>query len=336
MVITVENSVQEKFVRIYTSTDLKKWSFASDFGKGEGNHDGVWEVPDLFELPIDGDVNNTKWVMQVSLSNGSTAGGSGVQYFIGSFDGTTFTNDNPASTILYADYGADYYAPITFDNIPSTDGRRIAMGWMNNWSYGQSIPTSIWKSKMSIPRELTLKNVEGEGVRLVQNPVSEFESLRNTADSWTNETVSPGNSLLSNVTGDTLEIVAEFKTDTATAKEFGFKVRTGSGDKTTIGYDMVNSKIFVDRTDSGQSNFNSTFAARHEANMSPENNTVTLRILVDRSSVEVFGNNGKVVITDQIFPLLQSNGLEIYSVDGDVTVNKLDIHQLNSATITSN
>lgn len=328
MLLAAENTQQEQFVRIYTSSDLKNWSFASDFGKNEGSHAGVWEVPDLFELPVDNDQNNKKWVMQVSLSNGAPAGGSGVQYFIGNFDGKTFTNEHSADTILYADYGADYYAPLTFNNIPSMDGRRIAIGWMNNWSYGQNIPTSTWRSQMSLPRELELKTVPGLGVRLTQNPVNEFTTLRETVDSWTNQLVSPTNNLLSNVKGETVEIVAEFHTENAAATEFGFRVRTGNGEQTTIGYDRVNSKLFVDRSESGEANFNPAFQARHEAPLQANNNKIKLRIIIDRSSVEVFGNNGQIVFTDQIFPQLQSDGLDLYSIGGDITVNSLKVHQL--------
>ena len=195
MLLAVEDKFQKQFVRIYHSQDMKDWTFASDFGENQGSHEGVWEVPDLFPLPVDGDPNNTKWVMQVSLSKGAPAGGSGVQYFIGDFDGTTFRNDNLASTILVSDFGADYYAPLTFNHTP--DGRRIAMGWMNNWEYGQAIPTSIWRSKMTIPKELNLKSISNLGVRLVQTPVSELQSLRGEERYWTNEVVVPGENLLS-------------------------------------------------------------------------------------------------------------------------------------------
>ncbi|PFG14408.1 sucrose-6-phosphate hydrolase SacC (GH32 family) [Bacillus sp. es.036] len=331
MLLAVEDKFQKQFVRIYHSEDMKDWTFASDFGENQGYHEGVWEVPDLFPLPVDGDPNNTKWVMQVSLSKGSPAGGSGVQYFIGDFDGTTFRNDNLASTVLYADHGADYYAPLTFNHVP--DGRRIAMGWMNNWEYGQAIPTSIWRSKMTIPKELNLKSISNLGVRLVQTPVSELRSLRGEERNWTNEVVVAGENLLSDIKGDTLEIVAEFQTDQSTAKEFGFKVRVGHDEFTEVSYNMTNATLSLDRSKSGDTSFSQSFGAKHEAVMMPSNDSVKLHLLVDRSSIEVFANDGQVVFSDQIFPNLTSDQLELYAIDGEVTVKSLAIYQLNKASI---
>ncbi|WLR60988.1 GH32 C-terminal domain-containing protein [Guptibacillus hwajinpoensis] len=330
MLLAVEDQFQKQFVRIYHSKDMKDWTFASDFGENQGSHEGVWEVPDLFPLPVDGDPQNTKWVMQVSLSKGAPAGGSGVQYFIGDFDGTTFRNDNLASTILYSDHGADYYAPLTFNHVP--DGRRIAMGWMNNWEYGQAIPTSIWRSKMTIPKELNLNSISNLGVRLVQNPVSELQSLRREESYWTNEVVEPGEDLLSDMKGETLEIVAKFQTDQSTAKEFGFNVRVGHDEFTKVSYDIANATLSLDRSKSGDTSFSSSFGAKHEVVMMPSNDSVTIHLFVDRSSIEVFGNDGEVVLSDQIFPELTSDQLELYAIGGEVTLNSLAIYQLNGAS----
>ncbi|HEY0827646.1 MAG TPA: GH32 C-terminal domain-containing protein [Bacilli bacterium] len=322
-------------VRIYTSTNLKTWTYASEFGSTHGSHAGTWECPDLFQLSVDGSSTNKKWVLAVSISNGAPAGGSGMQYFVGQFSGTAFTNDNTASTVLWADHGADFYAGVSFNDIPSSDGRRLWLAWMNNWDYGQSIPTSVWRSSLTIPREVKLTDISGTGVRMTQTPISELSTLRGTSSSWTNQNISPGSNLLSSITGTSLEIVAEFTTNTATATEFGFKVRKGGNNYTTIAYDKTNSKLFVNRTSSGESGFYSTFAARHEVLMAPVSNKVKLRIFVDRSSVEVLGNDGKASMTEQIFPDLSSVGLELYSIGGDVTLNSLTVYQLNAATFTN-
>lgn len=315
-------------VRIYTSANLKAWTYADEFGSTAGSHGGTWECPDLFALPVDGNPANTKWVLAVSISNGAPAGGSGMQYFVGQFNGTTFTNDNPASTTLWMDYGSDYYAAISFNEAPN--GRRLMIGWMNNWNYAQSIPTSIWRSSMSIPREMALTTTP-EGVRLTQTPVAELVSLRRQTNTWSNQTITPtGGNLLSTVTGDAVEIIAEFQNNTATASEYGFKVRKGGANATVVGYNKANSKLFVDRSASGDSLFDPTFAARHESPMSPDNDKIKLRILVDRSSVEAFGNDGKVAITDQIFPALASTGLELYATGGNVTLNSLTVHTVKS------
>lgn len=320
-------------VRFYTSDNLKSWTYASEFGGMQGSQAGTWEVPDIFPLAVDGNAANTKWVLAVSVSNGAPAGGSGMQYFVGSYNGTTFTNDNPAGTVLWMDNGADNYAAISFDNAP--DGRRMMMGWMNNWNYGQSIPTSIWRSSATVPKEVKLVTT-GDGVRLTQTPATELNALRGTGNSWTNQTISPGSNLLSAITGSTVEIVAEFQNNTATAAEYGFKVRKGANNSTVVGYNKTNSKLFVDRTASGQANFNAGFAGRHEAAMTPDNNVVKIRILVDRSSVEAFGNDGKAVITDQIFPALADAGLELYATGGSVTLNSLTVYQLDAAAELAN
>ncbi|WP_171649249.1 GH32 C-terminal domain-containing protein [Paenibacillus phytorum] len=322
-------------VRFYTSANLKTWTYASEFGSLGGSHGGTWECPDLYQLPVDGNPANMKWVLSVSIGNGAPAGGSGFQYFVGQFNGTTFTNDNPSSTVLWRDNGSDNYAGTSFNNIPATDGRRIEIGWMNNWNYGQSIPASISRSTMTLPREAKLTTV-GSAVYLATTPVTETNALRGTAASWMNQTIIPGSNLLSALSGNAWEIVAEFQNDTATATEYGFKVRKGPNDATVVGYNKMSSKMFVDRTASGESKFNSTFAARHEVVMSPDNNKVTLRIFVDRASVEAFGNNGKAVITDQIFPLLADSGLELYATGGNVTLNSLTAYNISPTTELTN
>ncbi|XEC93551.1 GH32 C-terminal domain-containing protein [Paenibacillus tarimensis] len=315
-------------VLFYISADLKSWNYAGEFGSTQGSHDGTWECPDLFPLAVDGNPSNIKWVLTVSITGGAPAGGSGMQYFIGSFDGTTFTSDNPASTVLWMDYGADYFAAVSFSDLPAEDGRRIMLGWMNNWSYAGSIPTSVWRGSAALPREVKLKTT-AEGVRLTQTPVTELEALRGKGIKWRKQKVSPGGrNLLSGITGSTLEIVAEFQNDTATAHEYGFKVRKGMNHSTVIGYDRTNAKLFVDRTSSGEAKFNRTFGARHEADLQPNNNKIKLHIFVDRSSVEAFGNGGNAVITDQIFPTLDDIGLELYALDGNVMLNSLIVYPI--------
>ncbi|WP_230986800.1 GH32 C-terminal domain-containing protein [Cohnella fermenti] len=310
----------------YTSPDLKSWTYASEFGSADGAHGGTWECPDLYALPVDGNPSLVKWVLTVSISGGAPAGGTGTQYFVGQFDGTTFTNDNPASTVLWTDYGADNYAAVSFSNIPSSDGRRIVLGWMNNWSYGQQTPTSIWRGATTLPREAQLVST-GTGARLTLLPVAETSALRGAASSWSGETIAPTSSNL--LSGTAFEIVAEFQNDTATAASYGFKVRKGAGYETAVGYDKAAGKLFVDRTASGDASFDGTFAARHEVEMSETTDgKIRLRIVVDRASAEVFGNDGLAVVTDQIFPPLAAAGLELYATGGSVTLNSLSVYPL--------
>ena len=166
-------------VRLFASPDLKRWETLSDFGPA-GATGGVWECPDLFPLPVDGNSNDMRWVLDVDINPGGVAGGSGGQYFIGSFDGTRFVNENPPATTLWADYGKDFYATISVSDIPPTDGRRIWMAWISNWQYANDEPTVIWRGAQSVPRELALRRVP-DGIRLVQQPVAELRSLRTSA-----------------------------------------------------------------------------------------------------------------------------------------------------------
>ena len=145
-------------VRFFGSPDLKKWETLSDFGPA-GATGGVWECPDLFPLAVDGDPANTRWVLDVDINPGAIAGGSGGQYFVGTFDGTTFVNDNPPDLTLWADYGKDFYATLSFSDIPPSDGRRIWMAWISNWLYANEEPTEIWRGAQSVPRQLALRRL---------------------------------------------------------------------------------------------------------------------------------------------------------------------------------
>ncbi|MED3515552.1 levanase [Bacillus subtilis] len=323
-------------ILIYTSKNLKQWTYASEFGQGQGSHGGVWECPDLFELPVDGNPNQKKWVMQVSVGNGAVSGGSGMQYFVGDFDGTHFKNENPSNKVLWTDYGRDFYAAVSWSDIPATDSRRLWLGWMSNWQYANDVPTSPWRSATSIPRELKLKAFT-EGVRVVQTPVKELETIRGTSKKWKNLTISPAShNVLAGQSGDAYEINAEFKVSPGSAAEFGFKVRTGENQFTKVGYDRRNAKLFVDRSESGNDTFNPAFnTGKETAPLKPVNGKVKMRIFVDRSSVEVFGNDGKQVITDIILPDRSSKGLELYAAKGGVKVKSLTIHPLKKVWGTS-
>ncbi|WP_332633585.1 glycoside hydrolase family 32 protein [Halalkalibacter flavus] len=312
-------------IRFYSSKNLIDWEFMSKFGENEGAHGGVWECPELFELPINGDPKNTKWILQVDLISGAVAGGSGGQYFIGEFDGTKFINDNPPEEIRWTDYGKDFYATQSWFN---TGNRKIWIGWMNNWEYAESIPTYPWRGAMSLPRELTLKTIPEEGMKLIQTPIKELQAIRKSPYQWSDLKVTPEENILSDIKGNMIEIKADF--ELGSASEFGFKVRKGENEETIIGYDVKSNQLFVDRTNSGQVQFDKQFPGKHLAPLQPENNRVTIHIFVDQSSVEVFGNKGEVTITDRIFPEPSSNGIELYTKNGEVQVISLSVNELDS------
>ena len=315
-------------LRLFGSTDLRHWTALSDFGPA-GAVGGAWECPDLFQLPVEGKLGERRWVLSVNVNPGGVAGGSGNQYFVGQFDGTHFTNENSASQTLWADYGKDFYASTSFSDIPASDGRRVWMGWLDNWDYAARAPTSPWRGQQSIPRVLKLRETP-RGIRLVQAPVIELEALRERQVTITHQSAEVADGILRSkgANGDTLEIEAEV--DPQQSTEFGFKVRKGPSQETVVGFDRAKSVLFVDRTHSGEISFDSKFPGRQEAPLSlVGGEPVALHIFVDRCSVEVFANNGEAVISDLVFPPPTSRGIELYST-GKAMILNLDIWNLKS------
>jgi fructan beta-fructosidase len=289
-VMAVSLSDQRK-VRFYGSKDLKTWQQLSEFG-GQGVVDGIWECPDLFELPVakaDGtDSGRKRWVLVVNIGGGTPAGGSGVQYFVGAFDGTTFTNDNPKETKLFADYGPDFYAAQSFSDLPAEPKRRVWMGWMSNWRYAHVEPTKPWRTAQSLPRELMLVET-ANGIRLAQLPVRELAKLRA-------EKLAPPQFAEA---GQQLELHIGFPGNASAT----LKVHDDGEHFTLIGHDAKRRELFVDRTKSRPGEpFHKDFPARYTAPITPgADGQIRLQILVDRSSVEVFGNGGLSVITASTF-----------------------------------
>ena len=240
-------------------------------------------------------------------------------------------SDRPKQIANWGDFGSDFYAAVTWNDAP--DGKRYWLGWMSNWNYAGSIPTTPWRGGQTLVRELSLQTIDNK-IRLVQTPVDALKSLRDNALFTLSEekVVAPGDTLLADgqVQGQVYEIEAELQP--GSASEAGFKVRTGShGEETLVGYDAAAGEVFIDRTKSGANAFNSGFAARHSAPLPlSDDASVALRIIVDTSSVTVFSGKGEVVLTDQIFPEPASQGIEIYSKGGDINVKSLTIWPLKS------
>lgn len=327
-IMIVSLSAEQKAV-FYGSRDLRKWERLSDFGPA-GATGGLWECPDLFQLPVEGESNRKKWVLIVNINPGGVAGGSGAQYFIGEFDGVKFTNDHPPDRQLWADYGKDFYAAVSWSDVPPADGRRILIGWMSNWQYAGAEPTTPFRGAQSIPRVVTLKKL-ADGVRLIQSPITELKSLRAKHFSLRDVRLKgiEGLPAAQGAEGDALEIIAEF--EPGTASEFGLRARKGGAQETLVGYDVKRRELFVDRTRSGHTNFDEHFPGRRAAAMLPINGKVRLHIFIDRSSIEVFGNDGARAITERIFPDPHSRGLELYASGGESACAALDVWQLKSA-----
>jgi len=314
-------------VLFYRSPNLKEWRKTGEFGIGHGSHAAVWECPDLFELPVEGS-DQKKWVLTVSIGNNNQTKGSTAQYFVGTFDGETFINENPPELVLWTDWGKDYYAAVSYSDIPTGDGRRIWLGWMSNWRYPFSMPTGSWKGNMSIPRELRLRHIPGEGLRLVQLPVKELEQLRGKPVQLSSLELGPGNNPLSGIKGTSFELEMEFSL--LSEATFGVKLRKGETEETVVSYDAKHEKLIVDRSKSGASSFEPNFAEAFSAPVKPRDGKIKLRIFVDEMTLEVFANNGEKVVSAIMFPEPTSNGLELFVSEGKVRLENLTFYPMRS------
>lgn len=322
-------AVRDK-ISFYTSPDLLHWGHGSDFGSNQGSTAGVWETPELFELPVDGG-NKTRWVLVVGVQAGSPAGGSGTQYFIGTFDGKIFTSENSAETVLWADYGADFYAAQSWNNEPN--GRRLLIAWMNNWDYARLIPSNGTRGVFSLIREVSLKQTK-QGIRLFHRPIPELQLLRSKHFHWEDVSILPNTNLLRGIQGHLLEVIAEFKIN-SNVDCFGLRVHVGLNEHTSVIYNVKEQQLHVDRSHSGTVDFQDSFAAVHVAPLSPVDDTIRLHIFVDRTSIEVFANDGVITFTESIFPSEESQGLEIFTEGGEILLKSLNIFKLNSTTFSS-
>lgn len=312
----------EHRVRFDASSDLKHWTYLSDFGPA-GATDGIWECPDLFALPVEGEPGIIKWVLKVDVLRGT-----GAQYFIGDFDGTRFTNNAASNEIRRVDFGEDFYAAQSWNDAPGEgpDGRRIWIAWMNNWHYANDIPTSPWRGLFSIPRKLGLRRFP-EGQRLVQRPIEELGALRHLRYHATDGDIQAVNTQLATLRLErSVEITVEFLLETAI--EFGLKLCTGEAEESVIGYDVGSQELCMDRRRSGEITFSGQFAGIQRAHLPVEEGKIRLRIFVDSCSVEVFGNDGYSVLSNLIFPKTQNLGLDFYARDGGARLSNLDIWEL--------
>ncbi|MEM6803447.1 MAG: glycoside hydrolase family 32 protein, partial [Bacteroidota bacterium] len=316
-------------VQLYNSPDLKTWMLSSEFGEDQGTHAGVWECPDLFELPID-ESGEKKWMMIVSLGNGNPNGGSGTMYFVGDFDGKTFTNKNPKEEVLWLEYGTDNYAGVTWSDVPETDGRRIFMGWMSNWKYAQVVPTYAWRSAMTLARELTFTDFQGKTV-LKTTPVKENDAMRGEAINMDIGEVS-GKKELAQIPSGLMEIDLQIELDTESRPEFiALELANANGENLKIGYKTEADQYFIDRRDVGKQDFHKDFAAVHVAPaMREENEILSLRLYVDVSSVELFADEGKTVMTDIFFPNEDFNQLNLIVEKGKARIVSAKIWELES------
>jgi sucrose-6-phosphate hydrolase SacC (GH32 family) len=323
MAVSLPNDHQVQF---YGSYNLKQWFLLSEFGP-EGATGGQWECPELFELPVEG--GGSRWVLKVGLNPGALQGGSGEQYFVGSFNGKRFRNDNPPGLQLWTDYGKDCYCALTFNDLPRGE-RPVMIGWMDNWQYAAQLPTSPWRGQMTFPRSLSLRKT-AEGIRLIQQPYRGIEGLEDrNFRGLTTTTADAMNELLKMKPFPNRSFHLQSEIQLGTAKEVALRILAEDGHYTSIGYELGAARLFIDRTHSGLTDFSKDFPVRAEARLKLTTKMLVLDVLVDRNSVEVFADQGRLTSTMLVFPLREAKGIEFYENGGRLARVRLKISEIHS------
>lgn len=292
-------------ITFFSSPNLKDWTRESEFGHDAGAHGGVWECPDLFPIMHNG---KEIWVLIVNINPGGPNLGSAGQYFLGDFDGKDFKAYSKATKWL--DFGTDNYAAVTFSN---TGNRTILMGWMSNWQYANVMPTDPWRSANTIAREIGLANV-GEELYMTSVPVKELTAYQQNGFSLNNVKVNGSLDLTSKANNNTGLFRLDFTA--ATASDFSIVLANDAGNEIVIGYDKAANNYYIDRTKSGKTDFEKGFAEKHIAPRLSQKKDMSITLLADVASVELFADGGLTVMTDIFFPDKEMSKLYIKSTSG--------------------
>lgn len=337
----------DKNMRFYSSTDLKQWKYLSQFGEGYGVQPNQFECPDFIQLPVDGNKDNMKWVMIVNINPGCPFGGSATEYFIGDFDGKEFKCDTDKSVTKWLDFGKDHYATVCFSN---TGDRIIAVPWMSNWQYANVTPIRQYRGANALPRELSLYTKNGE-IYMAANVVKETEALRKSTRNIESLSVE-GETVIDSIT-DGLNSGVELEMDIVPGKAqtIGFDIMNAKGEKTKIYLDLKSGRAVMDRTESGLIAFGEKaephFKENHDRRKTESINYINdfalgtwaplslcegksyhLNVFVDKCSVELFVDGGRIAMTNLVFPTEVYNSLRFYTEGGKAEVKNLSIHKL--------
>jgi fructan beta-fructosidase len=273
-------------------------------------------------------------VLHVSIGDNNETDGSTAQYFVGEFDGHKFVNDDPTGErICWTDYGQDFYAAVSYSDIPASDGRRIWLGWTSNWKYPFEGPTKPWKGGMSIPRSLMLKTGTDGVIRLCQQPVKELQRLRRSEIQYEALHIIDGSMKL-DYHGTSYELEAELEWEDAV--EIGLRVRVSEHESTVVGYETEQETLFIDRGRSGVSDLLNRsgepfdFGKKFEALYPVTSRRIKLHAYIDDSIIELFVDNGEVVFTVLIYPQQESDGLELYAKGGSALFHSVKVYPLKS------
>lgn len=309
-------------MQIYSSGNLKEWKKESSFGAMQGAHGGVWECPDLVEVAVEGS-KEKKWVLICNLNPGGPFGGSAAQYFVGSFDGKKFVNESPTQT-KWLDWGKDNYATVTWSNAPA--GRCIALGWMSNWQYANNVPTTQYRSANTLARDLTLYRVGGE-LYLKSKPSPEIKKARAEEKKISTFEVKGNYEVASLLADNKGAYEIEMTIENKGTSKIDFSLMNEKGEKVAMYYDVVRKQFVMDRSASGIVGFSRDFPA---VTVAPVRNTdqIHLRLFIDRSSVEAFGEDGEYVMTNLVFPAEPYNRMVFSSDKGSYIVKSMNVYRL--------
>ena len=349
----------DKETRFYKSKNLKKWDYVSAFGKGLGQQPCQYECPDFFQLPVNGDKNNKKWVMTMNINPGCWFGGSATEYFVGDFDGKQFTCPD-AKDVKWMDWGKDHYATVTFSN---TGDRVLAITWMSNWQYANLTPFKQNRGANGLPRELKLFENNGK-YYLSEDVAPEVYALRKTTRTLANETIDESKAFASLTAGmdGAFEIEADITPDANGIA--GIEISNNKRERTLIYFDMKQGKVVMDRTESGLTdfgkqavphdielawdkqraaegkqparmvnaiNYKNDFALATWAPLSlcqAGKKTYHVDIFVDKSSIELFVDGGRIAMTNLVFPVAPYENVKLYAEGGKAQFNNINVHKL--------
>ena len=349
----------DKETRFYKSKNLKKWEYVSAFGNGMGQQPCQYECPDFFQLPVNGDPNNMKWVMIMNINPGCLFGGSATEYFVGDFDGKNFTCAD-AHEAKWMDYGKDHYATVTFSN---TGNRVLAMTWMSNWQYADLTPFKQNRGANGLPRELKLFELDNK-YYIQEGVAPEVMALRKETKELGNLTIEKEKDFAGIASGmnGAFEIEADVTADANGIA--GIEIYNNKQERTLVYIDMKNRRIVTDRTESGLTDFGKYSEPHHiekkwdkqrkEQSLLParmvnainyKNNfalatwaplnlcgkdkkTFHVDIFVDKSSIELFVDGGRIAMTNLVFPIAPYENVKFYSQTGKSEFQNVKVHKL--------
>jgi levanase/fructan beta-fructosidase len=290
-------------IRFYSSANLREWQYESSFGAGYGTHGGVWECPELIKLKSEGENGESKWVLLVSLNPGGIFGGSATQYFVGKWDGHTFTCEDAPERTKWLDYGKDNYSTFTWHNSP--DNRIVSMGWMSNWQYAERVPTIAFRSQNTIARDLSLYIDDAGDMRIRVIPSPESMAIMGEE---------------TNKLGDAAIVELELSGEQSSV----ITLSNDKGEKVVMDLDVHRQIFSMDRTASGDCSFSADFACATTTLLFVKQDTYRIILFIDHCSIEAFDANGYWAMTNLVFPSAPYNHIDVQGGKATIYNCKID------------